>query len=145
MTVMQHSGVKKPLTWIIRQTPACLLHKHLNYSATPLEAWQAAHDTQLWPQDRHNSDVIWISWVTGKSTVCSTISTHQRKYQNPASLALVRGIHRWPVDSPHKGPLMWKIFPLDDVIMRKVVAELNIVHSSDCLLGVNNDVLVLMK
>ena len=24
------------------------------------------------------------------------------------------GIHRWPVDSPHKGPVMWKAFPCDD-------------------------------
>ena len=29
----------------------------------------------------------------------------------------VRGIHRWPVYSPHKGPVTWKMFPFDDVIM----------------------------
>ena len=29
----------------------------------------------------------------------------------------VRGIHRWPVNSPHKGPVTRKIFPFDDVIM----------------------------
>ena len=28
----------------------------------------------------------------------------QRKHQSSASLAFVRGIHRWPVNSPHKGP-----------------------------------------
>ena len=27
------------------------------------------------------------------------------------------GIHRWPVNSPHKGPVMRKMFPFDDVIM----------------------------
>ena len=32
-------------------------------------------------------------------------------------LAFVKGIHRWPVDSPQKGPVTWKMFPLDDVIM----------------------------
>ena len=26
-------------------------------------------------------------------------------------------IHRWPANSPHKGPVMWKRFPFDDVIM----------------------------
>ena len=41
----------------------------------------------------------------------------QRKHQSSASLAFVRGIHRWPVDSPHKGPMTPKMFPLDDVIM----------------------------
>ena len=29
----------------------------------------------------------------------------------------VRGIHRWPVNSPHKGPVTRKMFPFDDVIM----------------------------
>ena len=35
------------------------------------------------------------------------------------SLAFVRGIHRWPVNSQHKGPVTWKMFPFDDVIMRQ--------------------------
>ena len=29
----------------------------------------------------------------------------------------VRGIHRWSVDSSHKGPVTRKMFPFDDVIM----------------------------
>ena len=29
----------------------------------------------------------------------------------------VRGIHRWPVDSPHKGPVTREMLPFDDVIM----------------------------
>ena len=41
----------------------------------------------------------------------------QRKHQSSASLAFVRGIHRWPVNSPHKRPVTRKMFPLDDVIM----------------------------
>ena len=49
------------------------------------------------------------------SFVCS--SAGQRKHQNSASLAFVRGIHRWPVNSPHKGPVTRKMFPLDDVIV----------------------------
>ena len=31
--------------------------------------------------------------------------------------ALCGGIHRWPVNSPHKGPVTRKRFPFDDVIM----------------------------
>ena len=49
------------------------------------------------------------------STVCS--SYDQRKHQSPASLAFVRGIHRWPVNSPHKGPVTRKMFPFNEVIM----------------------------
>ena len=45
---------------------------------------------------------------------------HQRKHQSSWLLAFVRGIHKWPVDSPHKGPVMQKIFQFDDVIMSMV-------------------------
>ena len=41
----------------------------------------------------------------------------QRKHQSSASLALVRVIHRWRVNSPQKGPVTRKMFPFDDVIM----------------------------
>ena len=37
--------------------------------------------------------------------------------KSSASLAFVRGIHRGPVNSPHKWPVTRKMFPFDDVIM----------------------------
>ena len=40
------------------------------------------------------------------------------KKQSSASLAFMRRIHRWPVNSPHKGPVTRKMFPSDDAIMR---------------------------
>ena len=48
----------------------------------------------------------------------------QRKHQSSASLAFVREIHRGPVNFPHKWPVTRKMFPFDDVIMRK--------HNYDC-------------
>ena len=48
-------------------------------------------------------------------SVCS--GTDQSKHQSSPSLAFVRGIHRWPVVSPHKGPVTRKIFAFDDLIM----------------------------
>ena len=59
------------------------------------------------------------SQITGASIVYSTAysGANQRKHQSSASLAFVQGIHRRPVNSPHKGPVMWKVFPFDDVIM----------------------------
>ena len=42
----------------------------------------------------------------------------QRKHQSSASLAFVWGIHRWPVNSPHKGSVTRKMFPFDDVIIK---------------------------
>ena len=47
------------------------------------------------------------------------------EHQSSASLAFVRGIHRWPVNSPHKGPVTRKMFPFDDVIMVIYVRKLN--------------------
>ena len=41
----------------------------------------------------------------------------QRKHQISASLAFVREIPRWQVNSPHKWPVTPKMFPVDDVIM----------------------------
>ena len=39
-----------------------------------------------------------------------------KKTSKPCVTGLLRGIHRWPVNSPHKWPVMRKMFPLDDVI-----------------------------
>ena len=57
--------------------------------------------------------------ITSLTIVYSTVysGADQRKRQSCASLAFVRGIHRWPVNSPHKGPVTREMFPFDDVIM----------------------------
>ena len=70
----------------------------------------------------HYGDVIMgtiASQITSLTIVYSTVysGADQRKHQSSASLAFVRGIHRWPVNSPHKWPVTRKMFPLDDVIM----------------------------
>ena len=62
------------------------------------------------------------SQITSISTVWSVVCSgaHQRKHQTSALLAFVRGNHRRPVNSPHKGPVTRKMFPFDDVIMIQV-------------------------
>ena len=62
------------------------------------------------------------SQITSLTIVYSTVysGAGQRKHQSFASLAFVRGIHRWPVNFPHKGPVAWKMFPFDDVIMIQI-------------------------
>ena len=70
----------------------------------------------------HYCDVIMntiASQITSLTIVYLTVNsgTDQRKHQSSASLAFVRGIHRRPVNSPHKGPVTRKMFPFDDVIM----------------------------
>ena len=71
---------------------------------------------------KHYCDVIMntiTSQITSLTIVYLTVNSglDQRKHQSSASLAFVRGIHRRPVNSPHKGPVTRKMFPFDDVIM----------------------------
>ena len=76
----------------------------------------------LWLLEIHYCDVIMSAMgyqITGVSVVYSTVCTgaDQRKHQSSAWLAFVRGIHRWLVNPPHRGPVTQKMFPFDDVIM----------------------------
>ena len=61
------------------------------------------------------------SQITSLTSVYSTVysGADQSKHQSSASLAFVWGIHRGPVNSPHKWPVTRKMFPFDDVIMAK--------------------------
>ena len=61
------------------------------------------------------------SQITSLTIVYSIVysGADQRKHQSSASLAFVWGIHRWPVNSPHKGPVTRNLFPFDDVIMNE--------------------------
>ena len=75
------------------------------------------------------------SQITSLAIVFSTVYlvTHQRKHQSSASLAFVRGIHRRPVNSPHKWPVTRKMFPFDDVIMYAPINWVIIVSSNGLL------------
>ena len=50
-----------------------------------------------------------------------------KRHQNLRYWPFVRGIHRWPVNSPHKDPVTRKKLPFDDVIM----IDTNIFHDID--------------
>ena len=66
------------------------------------------------------------SQITSLTIAYSAVhsGTDQREHQSSASLAFVRGIHRWPVNSPHKDPVKRKMFPFDDVIMITVNTDI---------------------
>ena len=75
----------------------------------------------------HYDDVIMgtiTSQITSLTIVYSTIysDADQKKHQSSASLAFARGIHRGPVNSPHKWPVTRKMFPFHDVIMHTKVS-----------------------
>ena len=70
----------------------------------------------------HYNDVIMsakASQVTSTTVVYSTVHSvaDQRKHQSSVSLVIVRGIRRWPVNSPHKETVMRKMLPFDDGIL----------------------------
>ena len=70
----------------------------------------------------HYFDVIMgaiASQIPSLTIVCLTVysDADKKNHQSSAPLAFVRGIHRGPVNSPHKWPVTRKMFPFDDVIM----------------------------
>ena len=92
----------------------------------------------------HYSDVIMgamESQITSLPIVYLTVysSEDQRKHQSSASLAFVWGIHRWPVNSPHKWPVTRKMFPFDDVVMKTELAWQKYHNRDKCLLRNEDD------
>ena len=94
----------------------------------------------------HYSDVIMSAMVSQNTSLTIFYSTvysvvDQRKHQSSASLAFVRGIHLWPVNSPHKGPVTRKMFTFDDVIMNDWVSAGDIFsHYTPLILPYNSQV-----
>ena len=81
----------------------------------------------------HYNDVIMgaiASQITSLTIVSSIVysDADQRKHQSSASLAFVRGIHRGPVNSPHKWPVTRKMFPFDDVIMHLKLSSFQVIR-----------------
>ena len=60
-----------------------------------------------------------VSHITSLTIVYWTIysDADQRKHQRSASLTFVRGIHRGPLNFPHKWLVTRTVFPVDHVIM----------------------------
>ena len=85
--------------------------------------YMGTHSSLMFPcVVNHYDDVIMstiASQITSLTIVYSTVysGADQSKHQSSASLAFVWGIHRGPVNSPHKWPVTRKMFPFDDVIM----------------------------
>ena len=74
----------------------------------------------------HYNGIMMASQITSLTIVYSSVYSgpDQRKHQSPASLAFVRGIHWWPVNSRHKGTVVQKMLPFDNVIMAAIAGML---------------------
>ena len=85
-----------------------LIEKLLCYDPNINETLQWRHNERDGVSNRQPHDCFFSTFYS---------DADQRKHQSSASLAFVRGIHRGPVNSPHKWPVTPKMFPFDDVIM----------------------------
>ena len=124
---------------IVTNIPKCGTHSAVEYGVIR-NSWAVTYDysgnsyeddfscTSEWIRfcipKVHYDDVIMgviASQITSLTIVYSTVYSRadQSKHQSSASLAFVWGIHRRPVNSPHKWPVTRKMFPFDDVIMFK--------------------------
>ena len=108
--------------------------------ASQADLWHSGTAATIKRLGRVNDDIFHYSDVimgaTGSKSTSLTIvysavysDADQRKHQGSASLAFVWGIHRWPVNSPHKWPVTRKMFPLDDVIMDCRASQADLWHS----------------
>ena len=86
---------------------------------TEIPLWKWAHKTynSVSISTSAMTEPIWLKVRSIFSIVYS--GAEQRKQQSSASLRFIRGNHRWPVKFPHKGPVMRKMFPFHDILMRQ--------------------------
>ena len=110
----------------------------MNHNLTLLQSTSSESCPQFTPCRvllYHCNDVIMsamASQITSLTSVYPTVyaGADQRQHQSSASLAFVWGIHRWAVNSPHKGPVTQEIFPFDDVIMFISLADYSLTLNS---------------
>ena len=70
----------------------------------------------------HYSDMLWASWHLKSGSTQLFVwqlnpANHKETMETPYCWLVVRGIHQWPVDSPHKGLVMQKLFHCNYIIM----------------------------
>ena len=101
--------------------------KVLHSSAGPVNMWNPSL-LYLWIQRYTYFEKRSLQWSLRKR---DGVSNHRRlecllnrlfrsrskKTPKLRVTGLFRGIHRWPMGSPHTGPVMRKMLPFDDVIM----------------------------
>ena len=62
----------------------------------------------------------------------------QRIHQSPPYRSFVKGIHRWLLDSPHKGPVTGKVFPWHGVIRQTIGHDVMMATVWDAILLIPN-------
>ena len=105
-----------------------MTHLNLNWNLPGTNEWNSSTVEMRYRLNsfgcscNHCNDVITGTMATEITSLTIVYLTFhsgagQRKHKISTSLAFVWGIHRWPVNSPHKCPVTRKMFPFDDVVM----------------------------
>ena len=106
--VLHYSNSVSSMTIYCRCSISCLvIQNQLNMHASPV-----AIGIPLTLQWRHNERDGVSNHQPHDCLLNYLFSCRSKKTSKPASLAFVRGIHRWPVNSPHKGPVTQHCFHL---------------------------------
>ena len=122
--IVRIEDTETPLSSIIKNEEAkCKLNGWLNATETQIQGVSNGVTSRLHFNITMTSR--WASWRLKSPAIrwfiqqkCYVFSWHQRKHLSPRYQPFVRGIHRWSVDSPHKGPVTRKAFPLRDVMKK---------------------------
>ena len=130
-SIIIHKGLKNDRNSI------CQLQKHYSRYKSPANTQNRGSSGSCEPVKSNQCMLLLIyyndlmmsamaSKITNPTIVYSTIysGADQRKHQSSASLAFVRGIHWWPVNSPYKGSVTRKMFPFDDFIIIFAASQL---------------------
>ena len=76
--------------------------------------WYQHFSPLQWRHNEHNG----VSNYKPRNCLLNRLFRRRSKsHQSSSSLAFMWGIHRWPMNSPHKRPVTRKILLFDDVIM----------------------------
>ena len=88
-----------------------------------ISADELGHNSTWTLQWRHNGRDA-VSNHQPHHCLLNRLSRHRsKKTSKLRATAFVRGIHRSPVNSPHKWPVTRKMFPFDEVIMVSKITE----------------------
>ena len=90
-----------------------------------------------WHNCNASSAILSLQWrhngrdgVSNRQPYHCLLNRLFRRRSKKTSLAFVQGIHRWPVNSPHKWPVTQKMFLFDDVIMLLMKDATGCIHLS---------------
>ena len=104
---------------------ACMSHsvKSLNYRLSTLLFLRCRfRGFEFLALSLHYSDVI-TGAMASQITSLLTQPFIQAQIKENIKAPRHWGIHRWPVNSPHEWPVMRKVFPFDDVIMKNWIYQ----------------------